>query len=205
MLPSAISRRQFLKPQLLALLIGLIITITTTTTTQAFQSVDSCVRSRRQRVLYMSDETEPTVENVSIAESAAAASINFGFGDSVPLNNNNNKRSTDAAAFGDVVPFLKPSATATVVATPEEEEPETLTGRRRRNLGVAALSVLFAFSNFAWQYAHPITPVQLLFTMEQNNAPLSSIGANSKPTVVDFWAPWYVHCMLSYVPLRYFP
>jgi hypothetical protein len=194
MLPSA-SRRQ-VKPQLLAILIGLIITITTTTT-HAFQSVENCVRSRRQRVfsvkvLYMSDDKkEPTVDNVSIADN------NFGFGDSVPLNNNNNKRSTtDAAAFGDVVPFLKPSAT--VLATPENSE--ILTGRRRRNFGVAALSVLFAFSNFAWQYAHPITPVQLLFAMEQHNAPLSSIGANSKPTVVDFWAPWYVHRMLSYVP-----
>lgn len=65
-----------------------------------------------------------------------------------------------------------------------------LAGRRRRNLAVAVVSVALAVMNYAWQWTHPLGPIQLLYAMEQNSAPVTAIGTNGKPTVIDFWAPW---------------
>jgi hypothetical protein len=55
---------------------------------------------------------------------------------------------------------------------------------------VAILSVVAAVINYAWQWTHPVTPIQLLFTMQQSSSPITVIGNTDKPTVVDFWAPW---------------
>jgi len=62
--------------------------------------------------------------------------------------------------------------------------------RRTRNLGVALLSVALAVGNYAYQWTHPQTPIQLLVNMSRTSTPLQDIGKNSKPTVIDFWAPW---------------
>ena len=108
-----------------------------------------------------------------------------------------------SAKFGDVVrPKYLSSQTATTATTTtspitEESNSSTLSideveaaaQMRRRNLGVAIASIAVALLNYFWQFTHPISPVQLLVGMQETSAPLSVIGQNGKPTVVDFWAP----------------
>ncbi|KAL7571253.1 hypothetical protein ACA910_008909 [Epithemia clementina (nom. ined.)] len=65
-----------------------------------------------------------------------------------------------------------------------------------RNSVVAVASVLLAVSSYLYQFTHPVEPVQLLYTMQQNSQSMSVIGVNQKPTVVDFWAPWCDNCKL---------
>ena len=80
----------------------------------------------------------------------------------------------------------KSSSSTTIYTT------ENSSSIKQRNIGVAFVAILLAIMNYLWQFTHPLTPVQLLYTMEQQSVPISAIGTNSKPTVVDFWAPWYV-------------
>lgn len=114
------------------------------------------------------------------------------FGDVVPMN----RPTASTSSFGDSTP-LTPSIAAAVSygqTQPDDlqlpSNPETVETQKKRNVGIGTLSILLAISNYLWQFAHPITPVQLLFSMEQNSVPITLIGTNNRPTVVDFWAPW---------------
>ncbi|KAL3823444.1 hypothetical protein ACHAXA_010204 [Cyclostephanos tholiformis] len=71
-----------------------------------------------------------------------------------------------------------------------------------RNIVVAISSFAFALANYAWQYAHPTTAMQLLASMERSSSSLSVIGHNGRPTLIDFWAPWCPNCRLIAPTLR---
>jgi len=116
------------------------------------------------------------------------------FGDSVQISKPSERLSS--AEFGDVVSMKKkkkPDLITDLLTTPTEapecvvEEKAVAEKIRQRNLVAAALSIVLAVSNFGWQYTHPETPIQILAELQQQSAPVTIIGSNDRPTLVDFW------------------
>ena len=151
------------------------------------------------------DDSESTNDESNLSAPIAIANVTAGaqFGDVTPMQPNS--ATTTSAQFGDVVPISRPSSSpsspslfedATSQKKTSDKKPsglsdvELLKQRKTRNIAVAILSIALAVGNYAYQWTHPVTPIQLLVNMERSSAPLSEIGKNSKPTVIDFWAPW---------------
>eukprot|EP00535_Pseudo-nitzschia_heimii_P005051 CAMPEP_0197191346 /NCGR_PEP_ID=MMETSP1423-20130617/23215_1 /TAXON_ID=476441 /ORGANISM="Pseudo-nitzschia heimii, Strain UNC1101" /LENGTH=361 /DNA_ID=CAMNT_0042643953 /DNA_START=179 /DNA_END=1264 /DNA_ORIENTATION=+ len=155
------------------------------------------------------DESDSKIDESSVPANIAIANVTAGtqFGDVTPMQRNNPNVKT--AQFGDVVSISRPSSSVTSPsifedATPEKKtsnekssglsDVELLKQRKTRNIAVAILSIALAVGNYAYEWKHPVTPIQLLVNMERSSAKLSDIGKNSKPTVIDFWAPWCENC-----------
>jgi hypothetical protein len=109
----------------------------------------------------------------------------------------NTKQSTsvvgDASEFGQSVPYVPPSqgqstsAISIAPGTSSIDETEILRRNRTRNIAVAIASFGITIMHYIWQLTHPVTAVEILATMQTQSAPLTSIGNNGKPTVIDFW------------------
>lgn len=170
-------------------------------------AVDFSSRQRSLR-LYSSDpSTQDDSESSGKAEdgissvtSALSNVTEAKFGEVTPMRQG---ASVSSAKFGDVVSISsKPTSSPSLFAdeTPSSSKSsglsdiEMIKQRKIRNIGVAIVSIALALGNYAYQWTHPVTPIQLLVNMERTSTPLSEIGKNHKPTVIDFWAPWCENC-----------
>lgn len=161
--------------------------------TIAFTSPSFSANRIRSATLYSSEEKDSvlfaTIEGDSSNNSTASGTAQFGEVVRLP-------KRTDESQFGDVIRLNKPSEEihSPLLVGTTSSLTEKLEERKRNNLVVAALSISLAFVNYFWQWTHPISAIQLLYTMEQSSAPVTAIANNGKPTVVDFWAPWCENC-----------
>ncbi len=157
-----------------------------------------CRTRQRSLRLYSSDQDDSessgnAEDELSSVTSALSNATEAKFGEVTPM------RQGSSAKFGDVVSISSgPSSSSSSLFADETtsskpsglSDIEMLKQRKIRNIGVAIVSIALALGNYAYQWRHPVTPIQLLVNMERTSTPLSEIGKNNKPTVIDFWAPW---------------
>lgn len=127
-----------------------------------------------------------SADDLVVGEPILPKEVKASFGDVVPLKRLGNASNVSSAKFGESVPLRRPDALE------DNDAKQALDGMRKRNGIVAVMSIAFALTNWFWSFFHPIDSIELLVAMERDSPELSVIAKNGKPTVVDFWAPWYV-------------
>jgi len=146
--------------------------------------------------LFASDSTSATlnatsVSNALFSDDTDANSSRFGDVVRPKYLSTEQKESTTNLFTNEPVPASSSSSSS---SSSSIDEVEVAANMRRRNVVVAIASVAAALLNYLWQFTHPVSPVQLLVGMQESSSPVSVIGVNGKPTVVDFWAPVSVSC-----------
>lgn len=138
----------------------------------------------------------PSATSGGGARATDPASASLGgakFGDSVPLVPS--RKRPDSEGNGDFANNPLTSAGSNGGSDDAAMNVEDVLSRNRlRNAVVAAASFAVAILNYGWQFTHPVTAIDILSSMSASSAPLTAIGNNGKPTVIDFWAPWCENC-----------
>lgn len=107
----------------------------------------------------------------------------------------------ESSLFEETTSSPKPAVTfGSSVPMPNREI--TIEGFRSRNRIVATISVALGLFTWIYQFLHPLEPLQILAELQSTSTPMSQLGRNGKPTIVDFWAPWCENCKFEAATLK---
>ena len=163
---------------------------------------------QQQQQQQQQSEDEPPFAANNNSTTAASEAPRAQFGQVVDLKNRRITPRTTAGEASSISSATASPAEAAATGGNNGDEDDGLSlvlqERRTKNIAVAVGSVLLALLNFGWQYAHPNgnAGARMLADMQQTSLPVSVIGRNGKPSVVDFWAPWCETCQQSAPTLR---